>query len=1058
MTTPRDQKQRDRFSNDLETNFSVIAAAGSGKTRAITDRIGQIARHRRALEWLPRLVVVTFTHRAADEMQRRARQVILESGVSLEVVAAFDRAYFGTIHSFCVKLLSDYGHYLGLSPRLDLMTDDAELWHDFVQSYVSIGQALNEESRRALFRHVPVRQLMELGRRGNLALPEPQDLGPCPDLDFEAIYHFKPSARAMEKVERDQASLRDWERDFRAGTNYLPLIECSSGAKEFSAAWDEAFGPFRKWLTNAALGIASEVERAYRDFRVDHGVLTYDDQIALADSLFDLPSTADRIRERDFRVILDEAQDTDPQQFSILLEATRPPGAAGRWLERKTGPPRPGHYCMVGDLQQSIFSDRADLRQYRKIHQTLIETGAGQALEFAVTFRLDQRQVDFINATFPLLLSDTEGQVNFLELNPRPTVLPGQIVRLNIDGDPGDDKKSERYRAEKEAEQLVSWIKATGLKKLRARSWSEVAILCPRKAWFRPLRNALRRAGLEVQTQSENELNADNPAHAWLVALATIMARPRASYEIVGVLREIFGVSDHELALFAEGYGDRFQVQFPVAGEGPVAQNLNLLVDLRAKVQSAPLYQAVTQVAAGTRLRERLLTLPQNEFGDLTNELDRLLVTAANAESEGKTVADFARDLRANFDGQRESEPPERGAIQLITGQKAKGSEWDAVIVPYLSREVRPRSPDYARIVKIPQTGELVIALGRDDMTREVKDALKLADRQEMERLLYVALTRAKHTLVLAFDEKLFHTARGASPSKSQASWLRSATENAPAFAALPIEGQGCAETEQAQARESDDRRLEREVAPPPQVSHETRSKGLKASQQFVRKLTPSRVPRERQILPDAAADSWKEIEPELRPLTVDNAATRYGIWWHEFAQHIPWQSDERLQDEAFQRWETKSPDPQRSRREWELLREHLREADGFRQKAGGAGTLLRAEMPFVWPGENARCVEGIIDLALLDVAAKRWRIIDWKTNRIEPEQTSLLRGQYLPQIAAYWRAITEMTGMTVDAEIYSTSTGQFVSYDRAELAVEWERLRKLPVSDLTTGMSAESA
>ena len=155
MNLPNDQTQRDRFRENLETNFSVIAAAGSGKTRAITDRIARMARHRQALSWLPRLVVVTFTHRAADEMQRRARQAILETGVSLDAIAAFDRAFFGTIHSFCVKLLNDYGHYLGLPPRLDLITDDAELWHDFVQNYTSLGGDLPEESRRVLLRHVP---------------------------------------------------------------------------------------------------------------------------------------------------------------------------------------------------------------------------------------------------------------------------------------------------------------------------------------------------------------------------------------------------------------------------------------------------------------------------------------------------------------------------------------------------------------------------------------------------------------------------------------------------------------------------------------------------------------------------------------------------------------------------------------------------------------------------------------------------------------------------------------------------------------------------------------
>ena len=89
-----DQPSRERFARELDRNFSVIASAGSGKTRAITDRIVEIAQDRRALEWLPKLVVVTYTNRAADEMQQRTRQRILEAGLPLEVIEAFNRAFF----------------------------------------------------------------------------------------------------------------------------------------------------------------------------------------------------------------------------------------------------------------------------------------------------------------------------------------------------------------------------------------------------------------------------------------------------------------------------------------------------------------------------------------------------------------------------------------------------------------------------------------------------------------------------------------------------------------------------------------------------------------------------------------------------------------------------------------------------------------------------------------------------------------------------------------------------------------------------------------------------
>ena len=184
-----DQAQRERFVSELDRNFSVIAAAGSGKTRAITDRISQLAKSPQATELLPELVVVAFTNRAADEMQQRARSEVLRAKLPIEVLAAFNRAFFGTIHSFCVRLLESYGHYVGLPAAFDVITDDEEVWNEFVQQQTTIGRSLSDENRRELSRHVQARTLMELGRRADLEVADPPD-GKCPDTDFRSIYQI----------------------------------------------------------------------------------------------------------------------------------------------------------------------------------------------------------------------------------------------------------------------------------------------------------------------------------------------------------------------------------------------------------------------------------------------------------------------------------------------------------------------------------------------------------------------------------------------------------------------------------------------------------------------------------------------------------------------------------------------------------------------------------------------------------------------------------------------------------------------------------------------------
>ena len=433
MVKPRDEYVRARFASELDRNFSVVASAGSGKTTAITERILSIARSPNAAEILPRLVVVTFTNRAADEMQQRTRQALLEENLRQEVQTAFNRAFFGTIHSFCMKLLTDFGHYLGLPAPLELVEDDDDLWQEFAQNQTRIGRSLGEKDRAMLLRFVQARDLMELARRARSAVLQVPGLSPCPPLDFAEVYSQSDKGKGNDNIAKSQAELREWERRFAGDWEYLrwPVCFTAPNAK-FTQLWQEKFAPLRKWICAAATCVAAEVQRDYLNFRLDHGLVTYDDQIALAEELLQHPVAAQRIREESFRVILDEAQDTEPLQFSVLLEVTRPPEAKGLWLQDRHLGPRPGHFCMVGDFQQSIYWQRADLNYYRAVHEALISDKNGESLEFAVTFRLDQKQLDFVNETFREILNNKDGQVRFVELQPRPNILPGKVIRVPL--------------------------------------------------------------------------------------------------------------------------------------------------------------------------------------------------------------------------------------------------------------------------------------------------------------------------------------------------------------------------------------------------------------------------------------------------------------------------------------------------------------------------------------------------------------------------------------------------------------------------------------------------
>jgi ATP-dependent helicase/nuclease subunit A len=1050
---PRDHSARRRFAEELDRNFSVVASAGSGKTYAITERIVQLARARNALEILPKLVVVTFTHRAADEMQQRTRQRILEERRPTAIQAAFNRAFFGTIHSFCMKLLTNYGHYLGLPSPLDLVAeDDEELWDAFVQQHHHIGRNLSAETRAALFRLAPARQLMELGRNARSNLSSTGKIGKCPDVDLAQVHATIAATASKDTIANSKAEAADWEKRYRADWEFVRWPVRSSSARDFLQRWNDAFTPLRTWVAEAALCVAAEVQRDFRDFRVERGLVTYPDQVALADELLQHPAAARRLREENFSVILDEAQDTDPAQFSVLTEITRPPEATGRWLENETSPPRPGHFCMVGDFQQSIYRDRADLNNYRAIHHALLRSGSADELEFSVTFRLDRQQLAFVNETFSKLLNEEDGQVKFVELQPRPDVLPGQVIRVSLDASllPANEKPKDYRKARIEADVLAAWIKKTGLKKLRANTWRDVAILCPRKLWLRTMATALRRVGLPVAIQSESDLKGDNPAYAWLTALCTIIAEPQNSYEIVGVLREVFGVSDHDLAIFCEGDGSRFRLDIELSAAGVVSSPLRLLTEIRRQMEGRSLFDAVKFLVDQTQLRQRLASLPREDFTDLEGELDTLLVLAAEAETRGTTLADFAEKLRLDFLLQRDVRRSTDDGVQLITAQKAKGSEWQAVILPFLGRGVIPPSPRYPCVIKIPGSSDSLVALTKDDFPEEVRSATKIAVQQEMARLLYVATTRARHTLVLAFDEEIFARSNGEVQNGAQLKCLLGEKEiNRSYFETLSPEPSDCLET----IRAGEKARGSADVDTPSlaRIARKELKQARERAATFARKFNPSGYDEEmtREAIEQAP---WIHVSPRS---SADTPATLYGRWWHDLMQRMAWH-DERSWKQTFEEHQATSAVSKRSADEWKMFLEFVKSDKDFSKLLTRTSSVAHPEMPFLWRIDNSACLEGIVDLAVFDSSSSNGFILDWKTNRIGPDEIDNLRTRYRPQMAAYWHALGQLTRNQIQAAIYSTATGELIRYADEELESEWERLRNLPPAKIETAIAVD--
>ncbi|WP_031542607.1 ATP-dependent helicase [Mesoplasma photuris] len=82
----------------------IIAGAGSGKTKVITTKIAYLIKNENIAPW--RILAVTFTNKAAKEMQERVTHIIGEES---------SKPLISTFHSWCARILREEAEYIGLS-------------------------------------------------------------------------------------------------------------------------------------------------------------------------------------------------------------------------------------------------------------------------------------------------------------------------------------------------------------------------------------------------------------------------------------------------------------------------------------------------------------------------------------------------------------------------------------------------------------------------------------------------------------------------------------------------------------------------------------------------------------------------------------------------------------------------------------------------------------------------------------------------------------------------------------------------------------------------------
>lgn len=140
------KEQRDAIEKE-GGNILVAAAAGSGKTSVLVERIiSKITSRENPID-IDRFLVVTFTNAAASEMRERIGKALYglleknpDSQILKKQIALLNKAHIMTIHSFCLNVIQNYFHHIELNPDFRI-TDDTE---NLLMKSEAIDEVINE--------------------------------------------------------------------------------------------------------------------------------------------------------------------------------------------------------------------------------------------------------------------------------------------------------------------------------------------------------------------------------------------------------------------------------------------------------------------------------------------------------------------------------------------------------------------------------------------------------------------------------------------------------------------------------------------------------------------------------------------------------------------------------------------------------------------------------------------------------------------------------------------------------------------------------------------------